>query len=75
MDHFSIESAIFDSAYKVHQKYVDRDLANNGHEIWLLAGECLRTIVIPFDRHPLACRVMKCFVDYYCDRYREAHAA
>ena len=70
----SIERAIWESAYTIHKKYADMDLAHNGHGIWNLAGECLRHLVIPFDRHPLACKLMQSMVDYYGSLYREAHA-
>jgi len=70
-----LEQNIWASAYRVHQMYVDKDLAHNGNEIWQLAGECLRSLVIPYNRHPLACKLMQCMVDYYSGQYREAHAA
>ena len=70
-----IEREIWVSAYRVHQKYADKDLAHDGHEIWKLAGECLRTLIIPYDRHPLAAKLSQCMVEYYNSLYREAHAA
>ena len=70
-----IERDIWAAAYRVHQMYADKDLAHDGHGIWLLAGECLRSLVNAYDRHPLACKLMQCMVEYYSGQYREAHAA
>ena len=70
-----IERTIWATAYKIHQKYEDMDLAHDGHGILLLAGECLKTLIIPYDRHPLAARLSQCMVEYYSSLYRDAHAA
>ena len=61
-------------AYTIHQKYTGIDLAHDGHGIWLLSGDCLKQLIIPFDRHPLAFRLMQCMINYYSDLYRAAHA-
>ena len=69
------EEHIYMSAYAIHQKYADQDLAHDGHGIWQLSGDCLKQLVLPFDRHPLAFRLMQCMIDYYADQYNASHAA
>ena len=69
------EEQIYMIAHRIHQKYADRDLAHDGHGIWQLSGDCLKQLVGPFDRHPLAIRLTQCMIDYYCDQYRASHAA
>lgn len=68
-----LEQNIWNIAYTIHQKYADKDLAHDGHGIWLLAGDCLKQLVVPFDRHPLAVRLMQCMVSFYTEAWKEAH--
>ena len=67
------EERIYAVAYAIHQKYVDKDLAHDAHEIWLLAGDCLKQLIVPFEQHPLACQLMKYMVNFYCDAWKAAH--
>lgn len=67
------EQRIYEIAYAIHQKYVDRDLAHDGYGIWCMAGDFLKQLIVPFDRHPLACQLMQYTVNYYCGLYEAAH--
>ena len=69
------EEYIYNVAYAIHQKYMNADLSHDAHGIWLLAGDCLKQLIAPFDRHPLALRLTQCMVDYYSDQYGKAHSA
>ena len=69
------EECIYNIAYSIHQKYVDRDLAHDGRSIWCMAGDFLEQLVVPFNQHPLACKLMQDTVDFYCAQYEKAHVA
>jgi len=69
-----IEQRMFNVVCSICQKYSDRDLAHDAHGIWQLSGDCLRQLVVPFGCHPLACKLSKCLVDFYCDQFTSAHA-
>lgn len=69
------EEQIYKVAYSIHEKYADRDLTHDGHGIWELSGDCLKQLINPFDRHPLAARLSQCMVDYYCEQYKAHNAA
>lgn len=69
------EEAIYSIAYSIHQKYSDRDLAHDGYGIWCMAGDFLKQLIIPFDRHPLACKLMQDTVSFYHEQYEKAHVA
>lgn len=67
------EEKIYDTAYRIHQKYSEEALMNDAHEIFLMAGDFLKQLIVPFNRHPLACHLMQYTVDYYCKQWEEAH--
>ena len=67
------EERIYDIAAAIYLKYESRDLAHDGYGIWLMAGDFLRHLVIPFARHPLAVRLMDLTVNLYSDQYESAH--
>lgn len=69
------EEQIYRVALGIHQKYSERELAQDGHGIWELSGDCLNQLINPFDRHPLAARLMETMIDYYCEQYAAAHGA
>ena len=69
------EERIYGIALAIHQKYSGRDLAHDGYGIWCMAGDFLKQLIVPFDRHPLACKLMQDTVGFYCDQYKKAHAA
>ena len=69
------EENIYSIAYAIHQKYVSRDLANDSYEIWQMAGDFFKQLIVPFDRHPLACKLMQDTVNFYCQQYEKTHAA
>ena len=69
------EESIYSIAYAIHQKYADRDLAHDGFSLWSMAGNFLVQLIIPFDRHPLACKLMQDTVGFYCAQYDNAHIA
>ena len=69
----ALEQRIWDVACIIHQKYAYKDLPHNAHEIWHLAGDCLKCLIIPFDGHPLAHELMHCMVTFYCDAWKEAN--
>lgn len=66
------EEQIYKVAYSIHEKYVSRDLAHDGHGIWELSGDCLKQLIVQFNQHPLAIRLTQCMVDYYYDQYQSA---
>jgi hypothetical protein len=68
-----MEEQIYAIAYRIHQKYDEEKMLNDAHEIWLMAGDFLKQLIVPFDRHPLACKLMQYTVNYYCRRWEEAH--
>ena len=69
------EERIYSIAYAIHQKYVGRDLAHDGYGIWCMVGDFLKQLIVPFDRHPLASKLMQDTVNFYCEQYEKAHAA
>ena len=68
-----MEDRIYAIAYEIHKKYMNRDLAHDGYGIWCMAGDFLKQLIVPFDRHPLACQLMQSTVNYYCSQYEAAH--
>lgn len=66
---------IFKVACAICEKYENRDLAHDGHEIWRLSGDCLKQLINPFNRHPLAVRMTDCMVNYYCEQFRAENGA
>ena len=69
------EEVIYRIAYSIHQKYSGLDLAHDGYSIWCMAGDFLKQLIIPFDRHPLACKLMHDTVNFYQEQYEKAHTA
>ena len=65
------ERVIWEEVNRLHQKYTDKDLAHDAHGIWLLAGDFLKNLIIPFDIHPMACALADSVIRYYCQRWRE----
>lgn len=68
-----MEDQIYAIAYRIHQKYDEEKMLNDAHEIWLMAGDFLKQLIVPFHQHPLACQLMQSTVGYYCDRWETAH--
>ena len=69
------EERIYHVAYLIHQAYTGQDLAHDGHGVWQLAGDFLKQLIVPYDRHPLACKLTQDTVGFYCEQYAKAHAA
>jgi len=67
-----VENRIWNSACMILQKYENKDLAHDAHGIWLMAGDCLKYMIVPYRQHPMACELMRCMVDHYCNLYKAA---
>lgn len=68
------EERIYSIAYAIHQKYVGRDLAHDGHGLWCMTGDFVKQLIVPFDRHPLAVQLMQSTLGFYRSQYEKAHA-
>ena len=64
------EQGILIIAERINEEFAARELT--GHMIWQLAGECLKRLIVPFNRLPIANALSECLIDYYCERYRNA---
>lgn len=65
-----MEKMIYDIAHDIHQGYVNRVIPHNGYGIWRMAGDFLNQLIVPSNNHPLAYKLMRATVDYYCDQYK-----
>lgn len=68
------EESILLSARQLCEKYANKNLAYNGHEIWHLAHDAAVSLTLRYDC-PLAYQLASELVSYASSLYREAHAA
>jgi hypothetical protein len=61
------ERRIREIAFSILSKYAHSD--HSGRAVWMMAGDCLTRLIIPFNRHPLAIRMAECLISS-CSDYR-----
>ena len=69
------EQAIWEDTIRLHMKYTGHDLAHDAHEIWLLAGDACRELILKHNICPCAVSMAKGIVNYYIQLYRMAETS
>jgi len=63
----------FLDALKLKEMYADKDLAHDGHGLWLLAGDAMRKLTLHYQT-PLALRLAQSVVRYYSSQMEAEQA-
>ena len=64
------ELRIVEDAIRLHKRHEDKDLLHDPHEIWLLAGDAVKSIIPRYDYCPFVCEVVQGMIDHYIAQYR-----